>query len=262
MKNRYWIIVGLLLPILASAQTPTNRSKTLVQKVAPSIVTVRAVVKFEVSAQGQSKANEAKFSQRGTIITPDGLVLVSGVLLTSEGFKQLLGIDEDDEVEVKITPQSFKIIIGQESQEYEATLVASDSQVGIAFLQIKDLGERTLPSVEFKEAPLEIGDEVYCITRMPKGYDFVPYFQRLEVVAEVAKPRRVVLLNHSTDELGLPVFMADGSAVGVIIYIRADKTDEEIDLGFDEDAIEAVLPVSALQPLIEQAKKRAEESKR
>lgn len=262
MKNRNWLVIVLLLPILTSAQTPTNRSKELVQKVAPSIVTVRAVVKFEVSHQGQSNTDEAKFSQRGTIITPDGLVLVSGVLLTSEGFKQMVGLDEEKDVEVKLTPQSFKVVIGQETQEYEATLVATDSQLGIAFLQIKDLGERTLPSVQLKEAPLEIGNEVYCITRMPKGYDFAPYLLRLEVVAEVAKPRRVVLLDRSTDEVGLPVFSADGSALGVIIYVRTDKTDEEVDLGFDEGATEAVLPASALQPLIEQAKKRAEESKR
>lgn len=262
MKNRNWMVILLLLPMLTSAQAPANRYKELVQKVSPSIVTVRAVVKVEVSHEGQSNTDEAKFSQRGTIITPDGLVLVSGVLLTSEGFKQLVGLDEEKDVEVKLTPQSFKVIIGQESQEYEATLVATDSQLGIAFLQIKDLGDRTLPSVQFKETPLEIGNEVYCVTRMPKGYDFSPYFIRLEVVAEVAKPRRVSLLNRSTEELGLPVFSGDGSAVGVIIYVRTDKTDEEVDLGFDEGATEAVLPTSVLQPLIEQAKKRAQESKR
>ncbi len=261
----YRIGIGILLllcGLIAFAQAPANRAKELVQKVAPSIVTVRAVVKYEVKYEGQSETDESKFAQRGSIITPDGVVMVSATLLSSESFKRMLGLEDEDKVEVSLTPQSFKVVIEQESKEYEAELIATDSVLGLAFLKVKDLGGRTLQPVQFKEAPLDIGSELFCVTRMPKGYDLVPYLMRLEVVAELAKPRRAAILNYSTDEVGLPVFSADGSAIGVIVYVRPVASDDgEEDLGFNLGASEAVLPTSTLLPLLEQVKKRAQEAK-
>lgn len=250
----------LSLALVAHAQSPASRTRTLVQKVSPSIVTVRAVVKVDVKAEGESHSEEAKFSQRGAVVSEDGVVMISSSILTTESFAQLMDIDLEDleKVDLKLAPQSFKVIFEQESKEYEAQLVATDSQLGLAFLKIKDLQGRTLKPVEFKENPLELGSELFCVTRMPRGYDFVPYLMKLMVVAEVSKPRRAYILDVATSEQGLPVFDAEGFAVGVISTIRpATKSDDEEDLGFGTGASECVLPIAAVRPVIQQAIQRA-----
>ncbi len=262
MKTR--ILLGcaciLTLGLIAHAQSSSNRTRTLVQKVSPSIVTVRAVVKVDVKAGGESHSDEAKFSQRGAILSEDGVVMISSSILTAESFAQLMDIDPEDleKVDLKLSPQSFKVIFEQESKEYDAQLVATDSQLGLAFLKIKDLQGRTLKPVEFKENPLELGSELFCVTRMPKGYDFVPYLMKLMVVAEVSKPRKAYVLDVATSEQGLPVFDAEGFAVGVISTIRpAAKSDGEEDLGFSSGTSECVLPVATVRPVIQQAIQRA-----
>lgn len=262
MKTR--ILLGcaciLALGLVAHAQSSANRTRTLVQKVSPSIVTVRAVVKVDYKEEGESRSDEAKFSQRGVVVSEDGVVMISSSILTVESFARLMDLEPEDleEVNLKLAPQSFKVIFEQESKEYEAQLVATDSQLGLAFLKIKDLQERTLKPVEFKENPLELGSELFCVTRMPKGYDFVPYLMKLMVVAEVSKPRKAYVLDVATSEQGLPVFDAEGFAVGVISTIRpATRSDDEEDLGFGQGASECVLPVAAVRPMIQQAIQRA-----
>lgn len=262
MKARWsWgALMCVSLLALAGAQTPSNRFKSLVQQVVPSIVTVRAVVKIDVKSKEDSSSEEIKFSQRGAVISEDGIIMMSSALLTSESLKQLLNLDPEDadKVDIKISPQSFKIIFERESQEYEAKLVATDSQLGLAFLKIENLQGRTLKPIVFKDSPLEIGSELFCVTRMPKGYDFTPYLVKLVVVAEVDKPRRAYLTDRSTDELGLPVFNAEGVAVGVVTTIRPTVVNpDEEDLGFDSGASESILPIAVVQSVINQAIQRA-----
>lgn len=245
---------------LAYAQSNPSGVKALVQTVVPSIVTVRAVVKLDVKAEDKSNTEEVKFTQRGVVLSDDCVIMMSSALLTAESFKQFLDLDaeEADKIDLKVSPQSFKVIFEQESKEYEAELLATESQLGLAFLKVKDLEGRAVRPITIKDSPVEIGTELFCITRMPKGYDFTPYCIRLAVVAEVSKPRKVYMVDTKTDELGLPVFNGQGVVVGVISTIRpAIASDGEEDLGFSHGASECVLPIATVRPVIEQVLQRA-----
>ena len=130
---RLLCLLTLCLPLLGWTQaTPEagNAYKQVLEKVQSNIVTVRAVIKIDVKAEDESESNESKFTMQGAVLTSDGLVMASGLLLSSESFKQLLGVEDDDEMTFTITPQSFKVIFGSETKEYEAKLVATDSQLG------------------------------------------------------------------------------------------------------------------------------------
>jgi len=245
--------------------TQTNSYAQLVQKVAPNIVTVRIVAKFEIKAEGETQTEESKFTLQGAVITSDGLIMLSGVLLSSESFKQLAGI-QGDEVNFTVTPQSFKVIFGQETEENDATLVAIDSQLAIAFIKVRDLGERKLTPIEFKEVNPTIGSELVTISRLPRGYDYAPYFSTGRVISEVSKPRRAFLLEGNITELGLPVYTMGGEAIGVMVPLSHGLDDEETDFGFrsnfgSNDRALFLVPTSALKPLIEQAIQRASEQK-
>lgn len=262
--RQLWLIL-LCLPVILWAQTTTENSnayKQVLEKIQPNIVTVRAVIKIDVKSDEETESNESKFTLQGVVLTSDGLIMASGVLLSSESFKQLIGLEDDESVSFTITPQSFKVIFGAETQEYEAKLVATDSQLGIAFLKITNLEGRTLTPITFVNEELSIGKEVLSVSRLPKGYDYAPYFATGRIISEVSKPRKAYLMEGNISELGLPVYNMKGEAVGVLVILQHGLKDEEVDFGFrsnfgDDSRAAFLLPTATLRPLIEQAVQRA-----
>lgn len=259
-----WLLL-LCLPLLGWTQaTPesSNAYKQVLERVQQNIVTVRSVITVDVKAEDQSQSNESKFSMQGVMLTSDGLVMASGLLLSSESFKQLLELDDDESVSFTITPQSFKIIFGAETKEYDAKLVATDSQLGLAFLKITNLEGRTITPIAFSNEELSVGKEVISVSRLPKGYDYAPYFSTGRIIGEVSKPRKAYLMEGSISELGLPVYNMKGEAVGVLVILQHGLKDEDVDFGFrsnfgDDSSAAFLLPNTALRPLIEQAIQRA-----
>lgn len=262
---RLLCLLTLCLPLFGWTQaTPEagNAYKQVLEKVQSNIVTVRAVIKIDVKAEDESESNESKFTLQGVVLTSDGLIMASGVLLSSESFKQLVGIEDDESVSLTITPQSFKVIFGAETKEYEAKLVATDSQLGIAFLKITNLEGRTVTPIAFSNEELAVGKELLSVSRLPKGYDYAPYFSTGRIISEVSKPRKAYLMEGNISELGLPVYNMKGEAVGVLVILQHGLKDEEVDFGFrsnfgDDSRAAFLLPAAALRPLIEQAIQRA-----
>ncbi len=261
------IALWLMSLSVLCAQEPSSGPKQLLDKIAPSIVTVRVVMKYEFKSGEESQSTEQKFSMQGAVVSPDGLILLSAMPLSAESLKQMMGVDESDQedrFDFKLTPQSFKVIFGQESKEYEATLVATDSQLGLAFLKIKELEGRTLTPVQFRDAPPSIGQELFTVSRLPKGFDYAPYFSSGRVIGEVSKPRRAFLMEGNISEVGLPVYTLTGEAVGVAVLMgHGLKQDDESDFGFSMSfggqggTTLFVLPAATIKPLIEQAVRRA-----
>jgi len=258
-----WLLT-LCLPLLGWTQaTPEtgNAYKQVLEKVQPNIVTVRVVIKVEFKSEDETETEESKFTMQGAVLTSDGLVMASGVLLSSESFKQLIGA-EDDEIKITITPQSFKVIFGSETKEYDAKLVATDSQLGLAFLKITNLEGRAITPIVFSNEELFVGKEVLTVSRLPKGFDYAPYFCTGRIISEISKPRKAYLMEGNISELGLPVYNIKGEAVGVLVILQHGLKDEEVDFGFrsnfgNDSRASFLLPASALRPLIEQAIQRA-----
>ncbi len=262
--RQLWLIL-LCLPIFVWAQATAennNAYRQVLEKIQPNIVTVRAVIKIDVKSEEETESNESKFTLQGVVLTSDGLIMASGVLLSSESFKQLIGLEDDESVSFTITPQSFKVIFGAETKEYDAKLVATDSQLGIAFLKITNLEGRTITPIAFVNEELSVGKEVLSVSRLPKGYDYAPYFATGRIISEVSKPRKAYLMEGNISELGLPVYNMKGEAVGVLVILQHGLKDEEIDFGFrsnfgDDSRAAFLLPTATLRPLIEQAVQRA-----
>lgn len=262
---RHLWLFAVCLPLIAWTQATPDTSaayKQVLEKIQPNIVTVRVVIKVDIKAEEENESQESKFTLQGAVLNGDGLIMVSGVLLSSESFKELIGLEDDDEVNITITPQSFKVIFGSETKEYEAKLVATDSQLGIAFLKITDLEGRTITPITFANEELAVGRELLTVSRLPKGFDYAPYFATGRIISEVNKPRKAYLMEGNISEMGLPVYNMKGEAVGVMVRLRHGLKDEELDFGFrsnfgSDDSAAFLLPTAVLRPLIEQAQQRA-----
>jgi hypothetical protein len=158
---------------------------------------------------------------------------------------------------VEASPGKVKVLFGNEAKEFDAVIVARDSNLNVAFVQILDLEQREISTVDVsKAAETKIGTGLLGVTRMGRGFDCAPQFGRVLVTAKVEKPRPMWAVASNFNGLGLPVFDASGGVVGVLVSQEGSEGVEDDARG---NSGVFLLPLATIQPSIEQAKKLAPE---
>lgn len=254
-----------LIGFLGAQASTTTPQQQFIEKVAPSIVSVEVVVRVEISAEGESDTQEQKQFITGTVLTADGVILVPATSFSDEWFKQFLG--DQEEFQVKITPQSFKVSFAGDTKQYDAELLATDSQLGIGFIKIKELGERTITHVRFTDTLPRIGEELWTVRRKGKAFDNAPYLERVPVAGAITKPRKALILESVATVLyepGTLLYTPEGEAIGVLIMIFDKDAREEGFGGFfrffggrTPSVMESyLLPYAEFKPTLEKALER------
>lgn len=253
----------------AAADDAAARYRALLEKAAPSILTLRAVIRTEGSMMGRPIENEARQEIAATVIDAGGLCMLSDAPFGSPPGMGAMG------GEMRRSVVSMKAVVGGEEKEYDAFLVATDAERHLTFVQVEGLGDRTLAAIDFAgETKPAVGDTLVTVTRMDKGYDYAPYFQTSRVAGEIKKPRAAWLLDGRA-AMGLPVFTEAGAAVGVATTVDAGTDEDEGGgggglnmgrimrmLGGMGAAVGGpgfVLPASSVRAAIAQAKQKAVE---
>ncbi len=246
--------------------------QALVAKQAPAIVTVRAVLKVTAKGAGAQTA-ESRTEMQGVVVDPSGLIMVSSVPFSPAKLMEMMGVPADASDSVPtITPTDFKVVFANEDKEYPAFLAATDPTLGLTFLRIDDLAGRTPASVSFGGAASPaLGDPVYALSRLSKGYDYAPFYTTARVSGVITKPRAAVMLDGGISDLGLPVFSQTGDALGVLTSVasgvKADSGNEASSMqmmmrlfgglsGGNHSGI-FLVPASAVSSVIAQAQARA-----
>ena len=229
--NRRPLRIAAVAALLATAGSSPRAASadevTLAQHLeqkAPTIVTVKYV---ETSADGDDTGQVP-----GVLVDPSGLVMLSA-----------------DRVPAKSS--SLKVLFGSDPTENDAVLVARDTLTGLAYLEVLEPpGGKPLPFVDFsKGAEPGIGQSLFGITRLSRGFDFAPIVLRLYVTARLETPRVLYDFEGDFRERGLPVYDLQGRPVGVVSEQAAAGTDDETEI--------FVWPVKDVVRSLEQAKKRA-----
>ena len=232
---------------------------------APSVVSVKFVLKASVGGQTQESNQEI----RGTVIDPSGLILVGNDEFDGQmGFMKMMAKQRG--MEISMSPTDVKVLFGSESKELPSVIVARDSTLGVAFVQILDLEGRTVEAVDLaKGGAPRIGMTVFGVTRKSRGFDCAPTIDRLFVNGKVEKPRALWSVSGSFAGAGLPVFDAEGKVIGVYSQQKGSE-------GVDEDAAggaggllaalggasegSCLLPIDTVLKSLEQARKRIPEA--
>lgn len=218
---------------------------------APSIVSVKFVLTITFSMGGESQKHEQNAEVRAVLIDKGGLVMLANDHFSVQLPPQMR---RRGGAGIESSPSKVKVLFGNEAKEYDAVIVARDSNLNVAFVQILDLEGREVPTVDLsKAADTKIGAGLLGITRMGRGFDCAPQFGRLLVTGKVEKPRPMWAVASNFNGLGLPVFDASGGVVGVL---ASQEGSEGVD---DDRGGVFLLPLSTVQPSIEQAKKLAPE---
>ena len=110
------LMVGLAalaaLPRPAGAQ-PAGELAALLDRAAPSIVTVKVVIKTEMMAMGQSQSEETRTDLQGVVVDASGLVMISNAEISEDRMKEALsGIPPAAMMDFKVTPTDFKVVFG------------------------------------------------------------------------------------------------------------------------------------------------------
>lgn len=214
--HRFPIPVVLLAAALP-AQEPMPLA-ALVDTVAPSIVTVRIVAELTLPPMMGGESQEIEEEALGAVVDASGIVMVpTAALDPGANMSMMFG----DEMEIDSSVTSLKVVIGNDSKELNATVVAKDDKLGFSYVRIADLGDRQLTALRFDQKPaLDVGAEVFAVRRLAEGYDFAPFVAKSTVVGKIDKPRNAWMLGDGLD-VASPVFTADGKLCGVVARVEA-----------------------------------------
>lgn len=260
LKSIIPFFLGALLalaPMTARADDAANPLEDLIKKQAPSIVTVKAVLKMQMKMSGQSRDTETRMELLGTVVSPDGLIMVSNAPFDTKSMMQMMGSDSSD-FQIKISPTDFKVVIGSEEKQYTGFMAGADTTVGMAFIKIEDLGDRTLQPVEFASADRPaIGDNVYAVGRLSKGYDYAPFLEDAVVVGHFTKPKEGWVVS-GTQDVGVPVFTASGKLLGASTMVASGVSDSGTrSMSVGSHLQPFLLPASTFTSVIALAKQQA-----
>jgi len=234
------IAASFLLPSPAVAQS--NAYREIVKLHAPALVTLKFVLKF-----GESE-NESEAA--AIFISEDGLLLCANSQLTGmQAYMRGLG--------ASFTPTGIRVLIGDDTEGVDATLIARDSDLDLTWVRIKEPGERKFEFVRLEDATtVEVGDRLLYLSRMGRFFDRSPMVRETRVGGTTRKPRNLLVPSLPVGGPGFPVFAEDGKFVGFsVVQLPSPEEMESGSMNYME-AAGVVLPAAD----VARATKRALES--
>ncbi|HEX2252655.1 MAG TPA: serine protease [Thermoanaerobaculia bacterium] len=203
----------------AAPAAPADLANLLAAK-APAVVTVEYLLKIEVSGDlGQAMGTEHELEGTATcsFIDPKGLLLCSNMQLSGPAAQMMKGMMNN--LEMTTTPAAFEVLAGPEGKSLPATLVARDSDLDLAWLQIDQPGEQRFPHLDLAaRADLAVGDDFVMVRRMGHYFGGEAALQLGTVGAVVDRPHRLyVPALTAASAYGLPVFTVGGKLVGFTV---------------------------------------------
>ncbi len=265
------LISALMLPLssLISNAQSAQQVQALLSSQSPLIVTVKVIYKTSMIAGGNSTNREGKSDTTGVVITSDGLVMLSTTSYSTDSLASIFSGGDMPGFSMKTVPTDFKVTIGKESKEYTAILAATDSILGLTFIQISDLDGRKLASLDMsKSQQPSVGERVVAVNRLTKGFDYAPYFSSAQISGQIDLPRTAYMLDGSIGSLGLPVYNLQGDLLGILTTLKPTVSQDTDEGGFSSlirlfsggggGIIQTFLvPTSTVQTVIAQAEVRA-----
>ena len=242
--------IALAVAILVAGAAADSPYQKLIDTRAATVVTVKAALKIGGSFMGQSIDREQEMTASGVVVDACGFVMMSSDNISVPRFARL----GDRAHDIKITPTNLRVIFPGDETEYEAILGATDSKLGLAFVLIRDLKGRTATPVDFSNTvEPKVGDTLYSVTRMERGFDYAPVCDEAKVVGHVTKPRAMWVLGGSGADVPHPLYTAEGAVAGVVV-IQEGVGDERA--GFRP----FLLPLKIATGTIERALKTSKEA--
>lgn len=252
MWLKRWILAaaacGLLLATASNARADeaTEYAKLLEGK-SPAFVVIKLVMKMKFG--GQDREQEAEIS--GVMIDAKGLVLCANDDLNPmAAVRRRFGSRAS---EFSATPTDLKVLIGDDNEGVEAKVVSTDTELDLAWVQIKE-PKGPYAFVDFsKSADAKVGQRIVAMHRLPKYFDRAAILDEGRVGSITTKPRKLyVPTGGMRNGSGFPVFTTDGGIVGFAV-LQLPEEEEESGMGQNQ-IMGMILPAAEVAKATQRAK--------
>lgn len=241
------VAVLSLCALPAVAEEGGTPHEALIKAKADTVVALKFVLKVEISMGGQTQNREVNGDAMGVLVDSSGLIMTD-----ASNFDPRLGIGRRMRRQIQVTavPTNLRVIFPGEDKEHPAILGAKDSKLGLAFVLIKDLGEKkvTMLDIETTAEP-KIGESLYAVMRLDQGFDYAPMCAQARVIGKVSKPRDMWTLAGGAGMIGHPLYTASGAVAGICVRQEG--------VGEDSETRPFVLPLKIAAATVRMAKKES-----
>lgn len=242
-----FLVAATILAPAAIAQGTSGAYEKLNTTRGPAVVNI----KFLLKVQNDEQEEETP----GVMIEVGGLVLVSN--LKVGGVPAYLG--------EAVTPSEIKVLIGDDLQGVEAKIIARDSELGLAWIQIDNPSEAGYPFVDFSQgAPAKAGDNLMVVTHLGKFFDRASVVNEGKVIATPSKPHKLLIpsVELAGADFGTPVFNDQAAPVGVVTILFPEQEELQATPGGMNQILKGVAGGKMILPADEivAATKRAKEA--
>ncbi|MFQ5422490.1 MAG: serine protease [Phycisphaerae bacterium] len=194
---------------------------------------------------------EREMEIMGIVVDATGVVLCSSLQLGTSPLMQMTG--------GTATPTDVKVLIGDDTDGLEAKLVSRDSELDLAWIRIKEPGDRKFAFLDLAQsARPKPGERLLSLGRMSKYYDRAVVVTEGRMSGVTRKPREMYIPGAALEgEPGRPVFSASGELVGIVILSIPDPEDMD-PVSLRRDAAALILPSAEVAKATQRALQNAE----
>jgi S1-C subfamily serine protease len=195
----------------ARAAVDGTQIQKIVDSTTPAIVTLKFILK------GGEQDEEVETT--GIVIDPAGLILTN-----NNAFGGLMARFGGPTP----TPSEIKVLVGDDTQGVDATFMARDSELGLAWVKLAAAPAKPLAFVDLsKSAPGSLGQDLVEVSLMGKFFDRAPVVSTASIAAVVKKPRELYIpsIGLAIGEMGMPVFNEKGDLLGITTLILPDQEE-------------------------------------
>ncbi|NUM53032.1 MAG: trypsin-like peptidase domain-containing protein [Candidatus Hydrogenedentes bacterium] len=248
------------------ADDVADKGRAVLEKYKSSVVTVRIVIKMQMSMPNfPSREEEMKSEATGTIIDPSGLTVLSLNETDPSGMFENM-MEGREGFEVKSTVGDLKIL-QDDGTEIAAQVVLRDRDLDLAFIRPTEAPKQPLPAVDLaKAATPGLLDPVITINRLGRvaGREYAVSIERINAI--VSRPRTFYVMGNDPTQtaLGCPALTVDGDAVGLCV-LRTVRGGDGGGMGMfgggDDNMMAIIVPASDVLEVAKQAPAAGEEAK-
>jgi len=260
------------LPSMCRADAIGDSARQVSIKYRDSVVNVSAVTRIEMTglSSPMAKAQEHKIEALGTVISADGMIVLSESALNPASLIGEINNVGDNNQTIKLhgTTSDIKVRMA-DGREFPARQVFTDSELHITFL-VPDLKEgeekpKFTPMELAKGSKADLSDQIFVLSRGDKSMNYEPAIMIDRISLVVRKPRVMYVPSVSAgSNLGVPVFSANAGQLGLLTAIRKNSSaggSGNRNIAAQAQAMVVVVPMEDVMDLTEQAVKAAKEKR-
>lgn len=212
-----FIMMAGLYPTCSSAAEKLDIAG-LMKLRSEALVTVKYVLHVNMGNSRGNQESESENELTCTMIRADGLIVCSNNRLN--GFINMLArMTPQLGKTMSATPKDIEVIIDSHEQAFKAEIIAVDTELDIAWIQITETRDMSFSFVDFTTGgAADIGDTLITLRRTGNHFGRTLVASRNHIGGITDKPRRLYIpASALANAAGLPGFDQNGKIIGLFV---------------------------------------------